>query len=124
MTRKDKDALGAERRMQRRITVGLHVVARGTDGGGRRFEETCQIIDVSRTGASFSIARDVTVGSDLELVIPKLGLGRSSADDFQTLAHVVRVSESNGQGERVIGVQFMGPRFNRVFITEGSSGTA
>jgi hypothetical protein len=64
------------------------------------------------------------VGSDLELLIPKLGLGRSSPDDFQTLAHVVRVSRGTNEGERVIGVQFMGPRFNRVFITEGSSESA
>lgn len=117
----EKQADTADRRKQRRITVGLQVIVRGTDGAGRRFEETAQILDVSRTGASFATARDVPLGSDLELLIPKLGLGRQSADDFQTLGHVVRVRAGEGEGEKILGVQFVGPRFNRVFIAEASS---
>ena len=120
MSRKEKLSGGAERRTQRRITVGLQVVVRGSDEAGRRFEETCQILDVSRTGASFAISREVPAGSDLEIMIPKLGLGRPSPDDFQTLAHVIRVSMDKNEAERVVGVQFVGPRFNRVFITEES----
>jgi hypothetical protein len=120
MSRKEKVSPEAERRMQRRINVGLQVVVRGADGAGHRFEEVCAILDVSRTGASFATARDISAGDDLELMIPKLGLGRPSPDDFETLAHVVRVSEGQKDGERIVGVQFVGPRFNRVFITEGS----
>ena len=112
---------GADRRMQRRISVGLQIVVRGQDRAGRRFEETSNVVDVSRTGASFSTVRDIPVGADLEVMIPKLGLGRPSPDDFQTLAHVVRISESAESEERLVGVQFVGPRFHRVFITEGTA---
>jgi len=115
---------GRDRRLQRRINVGLSVIVRGNDGSGHRFEEKSEIVDVSRTGASFSTRHDVALGTDLELVIPKLGLGRPSPDDFQTLAHVVRVSDGSSAGEKILGVQFVGPRFNRVFITEGSTESA
>ncbi len=121
MSEKPREVDGQERRQQRRITVGLPVLVRGADGTGRRFEETSEILDVSRTGASFSMRREIAVGADLELMIPKLGLGRPSPDDFQTLAHVVRVSDGADDGEKILGVQFVGPRFHRVFITEGSS---
>ena len=118
---KGPDGHGAERRQQRRITVGLGVIVRGSDEKGRRFEETSEILDVSRTGASFATARNIKVGTDLELIIPKLGLARPSSDDFETLAHVVRVTSGSREGENIIGVQFVGPKFHRVFITEGTA---
>lgn len=124
MSAKSKNGNSDERRKQRRINVGLDVVVRGQDRDGRRFELTSQILDVSRTGASFLTTRDVAMGADLELLIPKLGLGRASKDDYQTLAHVVRVVDDPVSGQRVIGVQFVGPRFNRVFITEESAESA
>jgi hypothetical protein len=120
MSRSEKPGVAErDRRGQRRISVGLQIVVRGTDGSGRRFEETSQVLDVSRTGASFTCSRELPMGADLELLIPKLGLGRPSADDFQTLAHVMRVGPAEGGGF-VIGAQFVGPRFHRVFITEQS----
>ena len=121
MSAKSKNGGADERRKQRRINVGLHVVVRGQDGDGRRFEITSEILDVSRTGASFLSARDIAMGADLELLIPKLGLGRPSKDDYQTLAHVVRLVDDPVSGQRVIGVLFVGPKFNRVFITEESA---
>jgi len=124
MSEKNQGGDGRDRRMQRRINVGLAVLVRGNDGAGHRFEEKSEILDVSRTGASFSTRRDIAIGADLELVIPKLGLGRSSPDDFETLAHVVRVTDGPAENEKIIGVQFMGPRFHRVFITETSSESA
>ena len=117
MSAKSKNG-GDDRRKQRRISVGLDIVVRGQDREGHRFDTTSQILDVSRTGASFLTTRDIAMGADLEVMIPKLGLGRASKDDYQTLAHVVRVVDDPVSGQRVIGVQFVGPRFNRVFITE------
>jgi hypothetical protein len=108
----------SERRTQRRIHVGLPMLVRGSDSAGRRFEDPTEVRNVSRTGASFSTTREISIGMDLEVVIPKLGLGRPSPDDFQTLARVVRVEPGAGEGERIVGVHFVGPRYNRVFITE------
>lgn len=122
MSKKSANGAVDERRKQRRISVGLDVIVRGQDRDGRRFEVTSQILDVSRTGASFLTPRDIEMGADVEILIPKLGLsGRPSRDDYQTLAHVVRVIDDPVSGQRVIGVQFVGPKFNRVFITEEST---
>ena len=109
----------SERRTQRRIHVGLPLVVRGTEANGRRFEDSTEVRNVSRTGASFATTREIAIGMDLEIVIPKLGLGRSSPNDFETLARVVRVEPGASENERIIGVHFVGPRFHRVFITEG-----
>ncbi len=109
----------SERRTQRRIHVGLPLLVRGSDAGGRRFEDPSEVRNVSRTGASFVTTREIAVGMDLEIVIPKLGLGRPAPDDFQTLARVVRVEPGTKEGELIVGVHFVGPRYNRVFITEG-----
>jgi len=112
---------GRERRVQRRVSVGLAVIVRGTDAAGHRFEETAHSYDLSRTGLSFVTPRDLAVGNDLEIVIPQGGWSRTPDREFSTLAHVVRVRDGEKEGERVVGVQFYGPHLNRVFVSESTS---
>jgi len=41
--------------------------------------------------------------------------------DFATQGRVVHVSDSQIEGERMVGVQFTGPRFQRVFRSESAA---
>jgi hypothetical protein len=108
---------GRERRVQRRIHVGLPILVRGSDAGGR-YEDAVQSFDVSRTGLSFATARAIALGDDVEIVIPPSGSLRNTEKEFCTLAHVVRVQNGESASERIVGVQFFGPRLNRVFVSE------
>jgi len=112
---------GSERRVQRRIEVGLPIVVRGTDREGERFEDTAQSYNVSRTGASFSTLRQLEVGMEVELSIPRPGTRREPETDFVTLARVVRVLPEKKDRGRIVGVQFVGPRFHRVFVSESTA---
>lgn len=110
---------GRERRVQRRISVGLPILVRGSDASGR-YEDAVHSFDLSRTGLSFATAREIAVGDDVEIVIPPSGSVRRPEKEFCTLAHVVRVENGEADGERIVGVQFSGPRLNRVFVSEGT----
>lgn len=110
---------GRERRVQRRIHVGLPILVRGKDAAGARYEDAVHSFDLSRTGLSFATAREIAVGEDVEIVIPPNGSRRNPEKEFATLAHVVRVQNGATDGERIVGVQFFGPRLNRVFVSEG-----
>jgi hypothetical protein len=58
----------------------------------------------------------------LQIRIPLLGAAmRRSENDFETLGRVVHVSQALTDGERVVGVQFIGPRFQRVFRSESAA---
>jgi len=46
---------------------------------------------------------------------------RREENDFETLGRVVHVTESQPGGERVVGVQFVGPRFQRMFRPESAA---
>ena len=61
------------------------------------------------------------VGDDLEILIPQGGWSHNPDKDFSTLAHVVGVRKGETDGERIVGVQFYGPRLNRVFVSESTS---
>jgi c-di-GMP-binding flagellar brake protein YcgR len=109
---------GRERRVQRRISVGLPILVRGSDAGGR-YEDAVHSFDLSRTGLSFATGREIAVGNEVEIVIPASGAVRRPEKEFCTLAQVVRVQNGEAEGERIVGVQFLGQRLNRVFVSEG-----
>lgn len=111
---------GPERRIQRRIHVGMPILVRGSDAGGR-YEDAVHSFDVSRTGLSFATTREVSVGDAVEIVIPQAGARRNAERDFCTLAHVVRVQRGETDGERMVGVQFAGRHLNRVFVSESTA---
>ena len=74
---------------------------------------------------------DVAIGADLEIRIPfsqyasrrpgSSALSRSADADFSTQGRVVHVVESKSEGEKLVGVQFTGPRFQRVFRSESAA---
>ena len=109
-------------RSERRIAVRLPLQVRGRDTRGVAFEEETSSENLCRSGAAFVTRFDVAIGSDLEIRIPfKNYAARRKEADFSTQGRVVHVVEAATQGERLVGVQFTGPRFQRVFRSESAA---
>ena len=110
------------KRSERRISVRLPLRVRGRDSRGFSFEEDTASENLCRGGAAFRTRFDVAIGSDLEIRIPATSqFSRRAEHDFETQGRVVHVGEAIGDGERVVGVQFTGPRFQRVFRSESAA---
>jgi len=92
---------------------------RGRDARGFSFEEETASENLCRSGVAFRTRFDVAIGSNLEIRIPMTGpVPRRGENDFETQCKVVHISEGPAAGERVVGVQFVGPRFQRMFRSE------
>jgi hypothetical protein len=112
----------ARQRSERRISVRLPLRVRGRDARGLAFEEETASENVCRSGAAFRTRFDVAVGSKLEIRIPHHGhTPRRRDSDFETQGQVMHVSASPTDGERMVGVRFTGPRFQRVFRSESAA---
>jgi hypothetical protein len=97
------------------------------------FEESTSSENLCRNGAAFVTRFDVAIGSDLEIRIPNANANyvprrpgaaagfRNTDADFATHGRVVHIGDSQSDGERMIGVQFTGPRFQRVFRSESAA---
>jgi hypothetical protein len=111
----------SKQRSERRISVRLPLKVRGRDARGITFEEETSSENLCRNGAAFVTRFDVAIGSDLEIHIPSRHMSRRMEEkDFATSGRVVHVAEAQ-PGERLIGVQFTGPRFQRVFRSESAA---
>ena len=109
----------SRQRSERRIAVHLPMRIRGRDATGAAFEEDTSSENLCRSGAAFLTRFDVAVGSDLEIRIPSSNYAaRRGEADFATSGRVVHVRDADTFGEKVVGVQFTGPRFQRVFRSE------
>jgi hypothetical protein len=117
------------KRAERRISVRLPLRVRGRDSRGVAFEESTSSENLCRNGAAFVTRFDVAIGSDLEIRIPNANYNytprrpgapavRNTDADFATHGRVVHVGDSQIDGERMVGVQFTGPRFQRMFRSE------
>ena len=108
------DLHGADRRTERRIRVRLSVQISGTDRGGVRFEEHTTSENICRKGLAFVLSRELELDVDVEIQIPQ----PSGQHPFSTRGRVRHVK--TGESGRVIGVEFTGPRFHRVFVSESA----
>ena len=98
----------------------MHV--RGRDSRGIVFEEETSSENLCRSGAAFLMRFDVAVGSDLEIRIPFSNhVSRRTESDFAPHGRVVHVAEAHSRGERLVGVHFTGPRFQRMFRSESAA---
>ncbi len=112
----------SSQRSERRISVRLPMRVRGRDSRGVPFEEETASENLCRNGAAFVTRFDVAIGSDLEIRIPPSHLAlRRGETDFATQGRVVHVGDRHSQGEKLVGVQFTGPRFQRVFRSESAA---
>ena len=109
------------KRSERRIAVRLPLRVRGRDARGFSFEEETASENLCRSGAAFRTRFDVAIGSSLEIRIPMHGhVPRRGDQDFETQGKVVHISNGAVEGEKVVGVQFVGPRFQRMFRSESA----
>ncbi len=109
-------------RSERRISVRLPMRVRGRDSHGIVFEEETSSENLCRSGAAFLTRFDVAVGSDLEIRIPFSNYAsRRTESDFATHGRVVHVADAQSRGERLVGVHFTGPRFQRMFRSESAA---
>ena len=112
----------SRQRSERRIAVRLPLKVRGRDSRGFAFEEDTSSENLCRSGAAFVTRFDVAIGTDLEIRIPFANYAsRRREADFATHGRVVHVVDAETQGERLVGVQFTGPRFQRVFRPENAA---
>jgi PilZ domain len=112
----------SKQRSERRISVRLPLKVRGRDARGVSFEEETASENLCRNGAAFVTRFDLAIGSDLEIRIPfSRYASRRMEKDFATYGRVVHIAESQEPGERLVGVQFTGPRFQRVFRSESGA---
>lgn len=110
-----------ERRRDRRIAVRLPMQVRGTNRDGERFEENTSSENVCRGGAAFASRHELELGAAVEINIPVPKQGPEAETDFATRGRVVHVAPGRGQREKIVGVQFIGPRFHRVFLSENTA---
>ncbi len=121
----------SRQRSERRIAVRLPLQVRGHDAHGYAFEEDTASENLGRNGAAFVTRFDIAIGSDLEIRIPfsqsaarrvgRLAAARNNDADFATRGRVVHIADSQSEGEKLVGVQFTGPRFQRVFRSESAA---
>ncbi len=107
-------------RVQKRVAVGLAMQVSGKEINGTPFEDTVYSGNVSRTGASFPTLRQLEVGMEVDVMIPKRPGDREDTD-FASRARVVRVQPGSEARELLVGVQFLDRRFHRVFVSETTS---
>ena len=112
----------SRQRSERRIAVHLPMRVRGCDTRGITFEEDTSSENLCRSGAAFLTRFDVAVGSNLEIRIPFSNYAcRRAEADFATYGRVIHVRDAASVGEKLVGVQFTGPRFQRVFLSESAA---
>jgi hypothetical protein len=110
-----------ERRRERRIPVHLPIVVRGTDRTGMPFEERTSSENLCRGGAAFATRHSLDLGGHLEIHIPVLPTSASEDREFSTQGRVVHVMQGAAENPSIIGVEFTGPHFNRVYISEATT---
>jgi c-di-GMP-binding flagellar brake protein YcgR len=115
MTAASASAPALERRRERRVAVHLPLVIRGVDHAGSSFEERTFSEDLCRGGAAIITRLQLKPGYQLEIQIPTAASAARQDTDFSTQGRIVHVKGGNTAQENIVGVEFTGPRFNRMF---------
>src|SRR6202043_2274843 len=114
----------SEQRTDRRIAVRLPLTVSGRDRRGVLFQEETSSENLCRTSAAFVTRFDLSIGCDVEIHIPiaQSSVRRKEApSDVTTRGGAVHVKSHETRGEKVIGVQFIGPHFRRMFLSESAA---
>jgi hypothetical protein len=121
MTAASASTPAIERRRERRVPVHLPIVVRGTDRTGFSFEEHTSSENLCRGGAAFATRYPLDLGIHLEIHIPVLPTAASEDMEFSTEGRIVHLKRGRDEHELIVGVEFTGPRFNRIFVSEATS---
>jgi len=93
-----------ERRRERRVPVHLPMLVRGRDSMGLIFEERTSSENVCRGGAAFSTRHSLA----------------DEPSEFSTQGRIVHLKPGKSADELIVGVEFTGPRFHRMFVSEST----
>lgn len=118
MTAASASAPALERRRERRVAVRLPIVIRGTDQAGSPFEERTISEDLCRGGVAIVTRLGLLAGYQLEIQIPGSSTSEREESEFSTQGRIVHVKTGKSAQEKIVGVEFTGPRFNRMFVSE------
>ena len=110
-----------ERRRERRVPVNLPMLVRGTDRSGKNFEERTSSVNLCRGGAAFATTYALELGGRLEINIPVVPTASEPDAEFSTQGRIVHVAPGRTESELVVGVEFTGPRFHRMFVSESTT---
>jgi len=110
-----------ERRRERRVPVHVPILVRGTDHAGEKFEEHTLSVNLCRGGAAFATRYALDLGDRLQINIPVVASAGDPHKEFSTQGRVVHIVPGENERERIIGVEFTGPRFHRMFVSESTS---
>jgi len=110
-----------ERRRERRLEVHLPIMVRGTDQSGEWFEDRTSSENLCRGGVAFATRYILDLGTRVEINIPGAPLPGGPEAEFSTQGRVVHVKPGRGKHEIIVGVEFTGPRFHRLFVSESSA---
>jgi len=110
-----------ERRRERRVAVKLPMSVRGTDRTGEWFEEQTSSENLCRGGAAFATRYAVDLGMKIEISIPVAPSTAEPDADFSTHGRIVHLTPGRDDRDLIVGVEFTGPRFHRMFVSESTS---
>jgi hypothetical protein len=110
-----------ERRREHRILVHLPILVRGTDHAGKKFEERTSSVNLCRGGAAFTTHYTLDLGERLQINIPVAPPAGDPKAEFATQGRIVHIVHGANENELIVGVEFTGPRFNHMFISEQTS---
>ena len=110
-----------ERRRERRVPVRLPMLVRGTDRSGDWFEERTATENLARGGVAFATRYALDLGMSIEIAIPVAPSKVEPEAEFFTHGRIVHLAPGNTDGERIVGVEFTGPHFHRMFVSESTS---
>jgi c-di-GMP-binding flagellar brake protein YcgR len=110
-----------ERRREHRVQVHLPILVRGTDNAGEKFEEHTTSVNLCRGGAAFATRYALDLGDRLQIDIPVVAPGGDPDKEFSTQGRIVHIVPGESERELIIGVEFTGPRFNHMFVSESTS---
>jgi c-di-GMP-binding flagellar brake protein YcgR len=109
-----------ERRRERRIDIRLPVHVRGQDDQGSEFDERTQSENLCRGGVAFAVRHRIGAGTSLEIRIPLPAPTGAADDEFSTVGRVVHVENAAADAGLLVGVEFTGPSFRRIFQAEAA----
>ena len=110
-----------ERRRERRVPVNLPILVRGMDRAGEWFEEHTLSVNLCRGGAAFATRYALDLGCRLEISIPAPPSAKNEDSEFSTQGRIVHVAPGLNERELIIGVEFTGPHFHRMYMSEVTS---
>ena len=109
-----------ERRREHRVQVHLPMLVRGTDRTGSTFEERTTSENVCRGGVAIITRHPVELGSKLDIQITVFSSAAGKDTPFTTQGRIVHLKKGSAEHAFVVGVEFTGPQFNRIFVSEST----